>query len=231
MKRDTESIFLGNLEITTRGQVKTAASQLPNGKEIVTYSNVMQDIERVLRAFDKSPEITHATIDIYKKRAGLGDNPKSVAQDFFKELIVQRANQTQMSLVTAMAYRQVGIFKVAGRDVYEDLETGDFWKISEDKKHVMRLFKEDDKGISDKKAACEEVCCEAEESEEKLDSEGKEKVLIPVLVQESAGGTRVIVDMSDVAEILEKRYNGVPKKTEIQMGEKDKVIFDLELKA
>lgn len=157
MRRDTESNFLDNLEVSKRGIVKTAASQLPNGKEIVTYSNVMQDIEKVLRAFDKSPEITHATIDIYKKRASLGDNPKSVAQDFFKELVAQRAKQAQMSLATAMAYRQVGIFKVASRDVYEDLETGDFWKISKDKKHVMRLFKEDDKGVADKKASVEEI--------------------------------------------------------------------------
>jgi len=79
--------------------------------------------------------------------------------------------------------------------------------------------------------ACdEEKCCEDMEPEERLDGEGKEKVLIPVTVQESKGGTRVIIDMSDVAEILEKRYNGEPKKTEIQMGEKNQVIFDLELK-
>ncbi|MDD5651384.1 MAG: hypothetical protein PHF86_13375, partial [Candidatus Nanoarchaeia archaeon] len=68
--------------------------------------------------------------------------------------------------MTAMAYRQVGIFKVAGRDVYEDLETGDFWKISEDKKHVMRLFKEDEKGVADKKASKEVEAKEFADSSE-----------------------------------------------------------------
>jgi hypothetical protein len=78
-----------------------------------------------------------------------------VAKDFFKDLGDARKHKKQMHLVTAMSLRQAGIFKMAGRDVYEDLETGDFWKMSDDKKHVMRLFKEDDKGISDKKASIE----------------------------------------------------------------------------
>jgi hypothetical protein len=65
----------------------------------------------------------------------------------------QRKSKNEMSIVTAKTLRQAGIFKFAGRDVYEDLHTSEFWKISEDKKHVVRLFKEDEKGVSNKKAS------------------------------------------------------------------------------
>lgn len=68
-----------------------------------------------------------------------------------------------------------------------------------------------------------------EKREEK--SEVHKDVLIPIIVQELKSGTRVIVNMSDIAAILEKKYNGESKKTEIQMGEGNEVIFDLELKA
>lgn len=82
-----------------------------------------------------------------------------------------------------------------------------------------------------KKASSE--CCEEVGCEEKLDKIGdnQQKIQIPIEVQESSGGTRVIIDMSKIAEILEKLYDGVPKKTEIQMGERNEVIFDLELKS
>lgn len=150
MKRDTESSFFETLSISKRGMVKTAASMLPDGKEAVLSA---QDVEKALRAFDKSPDVSKSTLSSFRERAKIDLNPKSVVEDFFGILVAQRNNMQKMSIVTAMSYRQAGIFKVAGRDVYEDLETGDFWKISEDKKHVMRLFKENEDGISDKRAA------------------------------------------------------------------------------
>lgn len=150
MKRDTESSFFENLTISKRGMVKTAASMLPDGKEAVLTA---QDVEKALRAFDKSPDVSKSTLSSFRERAKIDLNPKSVVEDFFGILVAQRNDMQKMSILTAMSYRQAGIFKVAGRDVYEDLETGDFWKMSDDKKHVVRLFKESDEGIADKRAA------------------------------------------------------------------------------
>jgi len=152
MKRSAHSDFLENIMVSKRGLIKIASSKLPNGLKEDSCENIIDDIKKVLRAFDKSPDISKATIEIYKKRANLDFDKKQVTQDFFKELVDQRSKFQQMSILTAMSFRRTGIFKVAGRDVYEDLETGDFWKISEDKKHVVRLFKEDEQGVSDKRA-------------------------------------------------------------------------------
>jgi membrane-associated HD superfamily phosphohydrolase len=148
MLRDNQSSFFDKITLSKRGNVKVAASQFP-GREAVTKS----DVKKVLKTFEKSPDVSKDTIEQYKQRAELDANPKQVAKDFFTDLSKARKQKKQMNLITAMSYRQAGIFKVAGRDVYEDLETGDFWKISEDKKHVLRLFKEDENGISDKKAS------------------------------------------------------------------------------
>lgn len=56
----------------------------------------------------------------------------------------------------------------------------------------------------------------------------KENIKVPIDVQQEMGNTRIIVDMTDIAEILEDRYNGVKGRTEIQMGKGNEVIFDLE---
>lgn len=147
MLRDTQSNFLDSLTVSKRGIVKVASSQVP-GKT---------DIKKVLKAFENSPDVPKKVIVLFLQRAELDSNFKKVAKDFFECLNETRKTQDQLALVTAKSLRHAGVFKVAGRDVYEDLETGDFWKISEDKKHVMRLFKEDDKGISDKKASTEKT--------------------------------------------------------------------------
>jgi len=150
MKR--ESTFFENIMVSKRGIIKIAASQVP-GKEAVSKT----DVKKVLKTFEKSPDVSKNTINQYKQRAELDINPKQVAQDFFKDLNKARKQKKQMHLTTAMSLRQTGVFKIAGRDVYEDLETGDFWKISDDKKHVIRMFKENDEGISDKRASEEKV--------------------------------------------------------------------------
>lgn len=50
-----------------------------------------------------------------------------------------------ISLHQARIARRQGRFtKVAGKfDLYQDIKTNDFWKISEDKKNVVRLFEEE----------------------------------------------------------------------------------------
>lgn len=46
-----------------------------------------------------------------------------------------------------IARREGRLVKVAGRnDLYQEVKTNDFWKISDDKKSLIRLF-EDDNGI------------------------------------------------------------------------------------
>ena len=144
-----ESKFINDIFVSKRGFVKVAASQLPGRLAGTVTKDV---VKKVLKTFEKSPDVPKKVLQQYQQRAELDDNSKQVAQDFFKDLNKTRKSQSKMCLVTAMSLRQIGIFKTAGRDVYEDLETGDFWKISEDKQHVMRLFKEDERGVSDKKA-------------------------------------------------------------------------------
>lgn len=138
MLRDTQSKFLNDISISKRGIVKVASSQVPRGKEATTK----HEVKKVLKTFEKSPDVTKDTLNKYQQRVELDPSPKNVAKDFFNDLGEARKHKKQMHLVTAMSLRQAGIFKIAGRNVYEDLETGDFWKMSEDKKHVLRMFKE-----------------------------------------------------------------------------------------
>ena len=152
MKREDQSDFLDSLTVSKRGIVKTAASQVPNGRVEVLSQ---EDVTKALRAFDKCPDVSKDVLSKFKERAKIDLSPKTVVEDFFQEFCASRRELQQLSIITALTLRQNGIFKFSGRDVYEDLETGDFWKISDDKKHVMRLFKEDESGVSDKKASVE----------------------------------------------------------------------------
>lgn len=53
--------------------------------------------------------------------------------------------QSSITLHQARVARRAGKFtKVAGRiDLYQDIDTNDFWKISDDKQNVVRLFTEE----------------------------------------------------------------------------------------
>ena len=137
--RSDESKFLENLIVLKRGSIKVASSQLP-GKDAVTK----QQVKKVLKTFEKSKDVPKQTLDQYKQRAELDPNSKSVAQDFFNELKKKRSEVQKIELTTAKCLRQTGIFKISSKNVYEDVETGDFWKISDDGKNVLRLFKEVD---------------------------------------------------------------------------------------
>lgn len=55
-----------------------------------------------------------------------------------------------------------------------------------------------------------------------------ESLEVPIDVQEVMGNIRVVINMTDIAEILEDIYGGVKGRTEIQMGKGNNVIFDLE---
>jgi hypothetical protein len=55
-----------------------------------------------------------------------------------------KSTKDKMTLHEARVARRAGAFvKVAGRiNLYQNTATNDFWKISDDKKHVERLFDE-----------------------------------------------------------------------------------------
>jgi len=143
LNRDTKSNFLDSLSISDRGIVKVASSQVPGKLSAVTE----QKVKKVLKSLGpKHKEL----VQRHEQQLELGAKPQDVAKSLLTGLT---SGKQSMFLSTAMTLRQAGMFKVAGRDVYEDLDTGEFWKISEDKKNVVRLFKEDEKGIADKRAS------------------------------------------------------------------------------
>jgi hypothetical protein len=146
IRRHDQSDFLTNLEIAKRGTVKVASLMLLRSKDAITH----KDAQKILNVFEKCNDISKTIIEQYKKRAQLSDKPDEIIKDFFITIKNARIKTQQMSLNTAKALRQNGIFKFASRDVYEDLDTGDFWKMTNDRKKIIRMFKENEEGISDK---------------------------------------------------------------------------------
>ena len=211
MQRDTESNFLNNLEISTRGLVKVASSQVP--KEAAATKD---QIKKMLTDFSKkSPKLRNLTKQ-YLQRLEFDRDPKKVGQDFFKDLSTVRASMQSVLLSTARCLRQHGVFKVSSRDVYEDLETGDFWKISEDKKHVVRLFKENEQGISDKRASVEKI---ATSTKKYLDSFSEEmKPIKDALIK--------IKDLGKVALDTEENDSNLSKYENLNWKQISKVLVD-----
>lgn len=105
------------------------------------------EAENVLRKFDKSPEIPQEYIEEHVKRINEGEDVRTVMTDFFKGLQEAKTSKNKMSIRTAKLLRQNGIFKRATKDVYQDLDSGDFWKLSEDKKSIVRVVKENNEGM------------------------------------------------------------------------------------
>lgn len=132
ISREGQSSFVNQLEISKRGNIKTAADKTTEPK-----------VETVLKRFQKSKDIPKEYIKKHRERLEKGHDPKKVITDFFKGLSKVKKSKT-LSLKTARIFRQNGIFKLAEKNVYQDLETGDFWKISDDRGNVVRLFNEKD---------------------------------------------------------------------------------------
>jgi hypothetical protein len=150
IRRDGTSDFFDNMKIMKRGTliVKTASKKIAAGGNGVETKD---EAHNLLNKFDKSKDIPDTYIDEHKQRLEK-DEPKEVVKDFFKGLHEVKKTKNQLQIRTAKLLRQNGLFKKAGKDVYQDLETNDFWKVSEDKKHVVRLFKELDGGIANRSA-------------------------------------------------------------------------------
>lgn len=140
IRREGQSEFVDTLSVSKRGNVfvKTASKQAANdGVES------KDDAKSMLEKFDKSEDIPDEYIQEHHDRLEKGHDPKEVTTDFFKGLNKAKASN-KLTIRTAKIFRQSGIFKKADRDVYQDTQTGDYWKISDDKKSVIRLFKEVD---------------------------------------------------------------------------------------
>ena len=71
---------------------------------------------------------------------------KVVKEEKMKKQASTKTATKKMSLFEARVARRNGKFvKIAGRnDLYQDVETKDFWRISEDKSNVIRTFDEID---------------------------------------------------------------------------------------
>ena len=146
-RRDGESDFVNNIKVSKRGNITKTASTIIKAKD-GAGADTKAEAENVLKKFDKSPDIEDSYINEHVKRIENGEDPKIVMKDFFKGLQKAKESSNTLSIRTAKLYRQHGIFKIAERNVYQDLESGDYWKISDDKKGVMRMFQEVD-GIAE----------------------------------------------------------------------------------
>ena len=139
IRRDGESEFVKNLDVSRRGNIKVAAKD--KGEK---GADTLDEAHNVLKKFDDSPDVPDDHIKEHKDRLEKGHNPKEVMSDFFQGLDEAKDKKATLDIKTAKAFRQAGIFKKAEKDVYQDLETGDFWKISEDKKKIQRMFTENE---------------------------------------------------------------------------------------
>jgi len=147
MRREGQSDFVDGLTVSKRGTVRIA-SVVKKAQGAETEG----DAHNVLDKFDKSEDVPDEYIQEHKKRIDDGDDHKEVLSDFFKGLQKAKGAKQNLTIKTAKLLRQNGVFKLAGRGVYEDLQTGDFWKLSEDHKTVVRMFKENENGTADKVA-------------------------------------------------------------------------------
>lgn len=147
IRREGQSKFVEDLEVSKRGNIlkSAAVKKEKDGTEI--GADTPEEAKNVLHKFDSSPDVPNDYINKHVKRIDDGENAKKVMSDFFTGLDEAKEDKeasNEKSIRTAKTLRQCGIWKKAERDVYQNADTGDFWKISEDGKKVVRMFKEVD---------------------------------------------------------------------------------------
>ena len=147
IRRDGQSQFLDNMIVTKRGNIVKKASTIVIAED-APGADTKPEAQNILKKFDKSEDIPDEYIQKFVERIESGEEPKAVMKDFFQGLNEVKKSHNTLSIRTAKMFRQHGIFKKAERDVYQNLDTGDFWKISDDGKNVVRMFKEVD-GITE----------------------------------------------------------------------------------
>ena len=148
IRREGYSEFIEGMKISKRGSILKVAS-IKDAKRPGVETK--EDAINLLKKFDKSPDIKDEHIDEHKEKIEQGEDPRDTIKQFFKGLPDAKKSKNTMTIKTAKLLRQAGMFKMTEKDLYQDLITSDFWKISEDGKNVVRVFKEKD-GIADKSA-------------------------------------------------------------------------------
>ena len=146
IKREGLSDFLDNLVIEDTGEVRIANTTGNFGlyDDIHTVKQAQSFIEKI----KKCAAVEKGILESHLQQLQKGTSPHAVVQSVAGHL--DRVKQAEkISLKIAKTFRQIGMFKIAEKKVYQDLETGDFWKISDDGRSVLRLFKEQD-NITDK---------------------------------------------------------------------------------
>lgn len=118
----------------------------------ISTAHTRKQADLIMNRIKESEDVSN---DILRKHfANLDRNtPYKCMQSLLEDLNKIKSSKNSITVKTAKTFRQIGIFKIAEKDVYQDLETSDFWKISEDGKNVLRLFKELEGGIADKSAS------------------------------------------------------------------------------
>jgi len=143
-----ESKLLKDLKVSKRTGMVKFAHVMPETDEEMELDSA-SGVKKVLRKFKKSPDVPKGYVEKHEKNLSKGKAPKKVVTEFFEGLQDVKKSHRVLKVITAKLFRQHGIFKTADRNVYQDLATGDFWKISEDKSNVIRMFKEID-GVADR---------------------------------------------------------------------------------
>lgn len=94
---------------------------------------------------DLKPKVKPAYLNEHLRKLPSAKDPNAAMDAFFTGL-----DRTKIiSMRQAMSLRRSGMFKKATKEVYQELKTGDFWKISDDGKTVVRLFQEDKAGCTE----------------------------------------------------------------------------------
>ena len=141
-RRQGDSEFLNSLDVSKRGIVKTASKV----KESLTAKTAGAMIVKIV----SQEALPDDVVERFAQKLANGEDPDAVVKEFIAELegLKKKADeQAKFSLRTARTLRQGGFFKRAERDVYQNLDSGDFWKLSEDKSHIERCFEEKDGGV------------------------------------------------------------------------------------
>ena len=145
VRREGESDFINNLDFDENGEIKIISKK----NNILVGQFTKEQACNLIKKIAKNTVIAKEVLDEHFKRLQNDVSPHNVFKELASEF-KQIKNASSIPIKTAKLFRQIGIFKYAEKKVYQDLETGDFWKISDDGKSVLRMFKELNDGAADK---------------------------------------------------------------------------------
>ncbi len=145
VRREGQSDFLDSLNVDVNGDIKITAKNCSILSGVFTKEQSVDILKKIARHDIISKDVMDT--EVKRMQSGISSHHgfENISSEFDK---IKSAGK--IAVKTAKLFRQLGIFKVADRQVYQDFETGDFWKISEDGESVLRMFKEMEDGVADK---------------------------------------------------------------------------------